>query len=326
MGMAQSGAKRLLVTGVSGLLGLNMAWLAKDHYEVTGVLSGERAVAVPGTTPFPVLAADLSRPGQVERVLDQSRPDFIVHCAALTNVDRCETYPDEAYQMNARVPGLLAQAAASNGTRLMHISTDAIFDGLRGDYTESDEPNPINVYARTKLEGERAVAAANPKAVIARVNFYGWSWQGSRSLSEYFFNNLSRRNPVYGFTDIVFSPLLVNDMVSILLRMLEGGLGGIYHVVSRESLTKYAFGCMLARSFGFDESLISPASYRVANLKAPRSPLLNLRSEKLANDLGETLPGQEPAMQQYAELYRQGYPQLIRSLLAAALVKPTLAG
>jgi dTDP-4-dehydrorhamnose reductase len=225
-------------------------------------------------------------------------------------------YPEEADRVNARLPGKLARAAAKNGVRLVHISTDAIFDGQRGNYAESDVPNPINVYARTKLDGERSVSESNPEALIARVIFYGWSWHGQRSLAEFFYNNLAGGMPVLGFTDLIFCPLLVNDMVEILLRMLERGLSGIYHVVSVESLSKFSFGRMLARHFGFDENLITPTSYKKANLRAPRSPLLNLRSEKLAVDLGETLPGQEVAMQRFVELFRQGYPHMLHSTLA----------
>lgn len=310
--------KRILVTGVSGLLGLNLAWLARDRFQVTGVLRGERAVAAPECTPFDVISADLTAPGRIEWVLEQSQPDIIIHCAALTDVDRCEMYPHEAQRTNTWLPGALARAAAQNGARLMHISTDAVFDGQRGDYTEDDAPNPINVYGRTKLEGERAVANANPDALIARVNFYGWSWQGQRSLAEYFYNNLSAGKQVFGFTDIVFCPLLVNDMVEILLRMLARGLKGVFHVVSSETLSKFAFGRMLARHFGFDENLISPASYKIAHLTAPRAPLLTLRGDKLAGSLGEALPGQEIEMQRFAELFHQAYPQELR----AALVKP----
>ncbi len=333
--------KRLLVTGVSGLLGLNLAWLTRDRFQVTGVLRGKRAVASAGAsaaaavacTPFEVLEADLTQPEEVERVLDRAQPDLIIHCAALTDVDLCERYPEEAWRTNAWLPGELAKAAAQRGTRLLHVSTDAVFDGKRGDYTESDPPSPINVYARTKVEGESAVAAATPDALIARVNFYGWSWQGQRSLAEYFYNNLSAGRRVFGFTDLVFCPLLVNDLVDILLSMLDGGLGtalgsdgrsrcpgGIYHVVSAEAQSKFAFGRMLARQFGLDESMISPASYKIANLAAPRSPLLNLRSEKLdgrlpPEDLALLRSGQEAAMRRFVELFRQGYPRALRSAL-----------
>ena len=94
----------------------------------------------------------------------------------------------------------------------MHVSTDAVFDGQAAATTEQDTPNPLSIYARTKLDGERGVAEANPDAIIARVNLYGWSLSGRRSLAEFFFNNLSAGKRVKGFTDVYFCPLLANDL------------------------------------------------------------------------------------------------------------------
>jgi dTDP-4-dehydrorhamnose reductase len=296
------------------LLGLNLACLAGEQYEVTGVLRGRHAMAAPGRTPFAVIPADLTVPGEAERVLDAVQPDVVVHCAALTSVDACEGHPEEAYQVNTRLPGLLARAVAHTGVRLVHISTDSVFDGLRGDYREEDQPNPVNVYARTKLEGERAVAQACPGAFIARVNFYGWSWQGTRSLAEFFYNNLTAGTPFFGYEDVFFCPLLVNDLVDILLRAAERRLEGLYHVVSSECLSKYTFAMLLAEKFGLDANLISPASYKNGGLKAARSPILTLRGEKLAGALGVPLPAQEPAMDRFFALLRDGYPQKLRAL------------
>lgn len=315
---------RLLVTGVSGLLGLNLAWLTAGRFEVTGVLRGERATAVPGRAPFQVIEADLAIPGQVERVLDLAQPDVVVHCAALTELDRCELYPEEAYRTNTQMPAMLARAVARCGARLLHISTDAVFDGARGGYTEEDAPNPINVYGRTKLEAERLVSEALPDALIARVNFYGWSWQGTRSLAEFFFNHFAAGLPFYGYNDVLFAPLLANDMVDIFLQMLDLRLSGVYHVVSSGYQSKYDFARLLAREFGYDESLVSPASFRVGSMKAPRSPRLNLCSDRLARVLGQDLPAQQPAMQRFAALYRQDYPRILRSMFVAP--DHTLAG
>lgn len=306
---------RLLVTGVSGLLGLNLAVQAADRFHVTGVMRGNRARPVPGV-PFDTILADLTEPQVLDRVVEQAAPDVIINCAAMTEVDYCEAHSEQAHRINSDLPGQIACLAARSGAKLLHISTDSVFDGLRGGYCEEDEPNPVNVYARTKLEGERAVAAADPNAIIARVNFYGWSWQGRRSLSEWFFLNLSQGKSIFGFADIVFSPLLVNDMIEILLRMIEKRLCGLYHVVSSESQSKFAFGRMLAREFGFDETLVSPVAYRDAGLKAVRSPLLNLHPDKLTRALGEELPGQEGSMRRYGELYRHGHPQFLRNLLS----------
>jgi dTDP-4-dehydrorhamnose reductase len=306
--------KRLLVTGVSGLLGSNMAVQAADRYEVFGVMRGGRALPAVNA-PFRTLLADLVRPGEVERVLDEVQPEIIIHSAALTHVDQCELHPEEAYAANADLPRRLALAARERGARLLHVSTDAVFDGERGSYTEEDQPNPINIYARTKLAGERFVADANSDALIARVIFYGWSWQGQRSLAEFFFRSLSAGIPVTGFSDVIFCPLLVNDMIEIFLRMVERGLNGLYHVVSAECQTKYGFALMLARQFGFNEQLISPAPYHSAGLKALRSPNLTLSTAKLARALGEELPIQVPAMERFHALYCQGYPQSLRSML-----------
>lgn len=317
--------KRILVTGASGLLGLNLALQAASQFEVWGVLRNERLASHTGKPlPFHPLYVDLTRPGQVEHVLAVAQPDAVIHCAAMTEVDFCEAYPVEAHLINVQVPKLLGQATARLGIGLLHISTDAVFDGMYGDYNESDPPNPLNIYGKSKLSGERVVSDENPDALIARVNFYGWSWQGRRSLAEFFYQQLAAGTPIHGFTDLVFCPLLVNDLTEILLRMLRLELRGLYHVVSAESQTKYDFGQMLARQFGFNEQLITPSLYKTANLRAPRAPLLTLSSNKLAQALGESLPGQVDAMQRFYQLACQGYPQTLQTVFVAA--NRTLAG
>ncbi len=181
------------------------------------------------------------------KVFDQVQPDWVIHCAALANLDECEDDPAFAEMMNSELPGVVAKATRGKA-RLVHISTDAVFDGTQGDYTEEDEPNPHNVYSRTKLAGEWAVMEANPDAMIARVNLFGWSLKGKRSLSEWFFYNMQAGKPVKGFTDVTFCPLLVNDIAGILLDMLGKNLSGLYHLVGSKCISKYDFG-KVSRSY-----------------------------------------------------------------------------
>lgn len=300
---------RILVTGASGLLGLNLALEAAREHTVFATVNRNTL----NTSAFSVLQVDLLAPGAVERLLDQTQPEWVIHCAALANLDACEANPALAEQLNTELPRKLAVYVAKGGARLVHVSTDAIFDGQRGDYSEEDSPNPLGVYAQTKLGGERAVTGANPDAIIARVNFYGWSLTGKRSLSEFFFYNLQAGKPVLGFTDVYFCPLLTNDLAHILIKMLEKGLGGIYHVVSSECISKYNFGVALAHKFGLDEDLISPSSVVQAGWKAARSPTLTLRTEKLSRALGNSLPGLSPGLERFYTLYQQGYPQMLKS-------------
>ncbi len=231
----------------------------------------------------------------------------------MANIDQAETQPELAQRINAELPGEIAGEMRKTGGMMVHISTDSVFDGQRGNYTETDEPNPINVYARTKLAGEQAVLQANPDAIVARVNFYGWSLSGKRSLAEIFFNNLSAGKRMYGFTDVYFCPLQVNILGEILLEMAERQLKGLFHVVSSEALTKYDFGVRVAHLFGLDKSLIQPVSWQEAGLQAARSPKLTLNSDKLAGALGRVLPAQEPGLRRFLSLYREGVQAQIRS-------------
>jgi dTDP-4-dehydrorhamnose reductase len=313
---------RILVTGASGLVGINLALEAAQNGPGTTEGRGGAGAVVFGTAhrstirtdAFHVIQTDLLAPGELERVLDQTQPEWVINCAALAVIDACEADPELAYRMNVELPGKLAETVARGGARLVHLSTDAVFDGKRGDYTEADQPNPQGVYARTKLESERAVAQADPQAIIARVNLFGWSLSGKRSLAEFFFYNLQAGKQVMGFTDVIFCPLLVNDLAEILLKMLAAGLSGLYHVVSSECWSKYDFGVALAERFELDASLIRPSLLEESGLLAARSPNLSLRSDKLAAALGQKSPGIQPALDRFYSLYQQGYPQLLKRM------------
>ncbi len=309
---------RILITGASGLLGINLAVELAQRHNVFGVVNQHRFD--PGAVPFQVIQSDLLAQGAVEQALDASQPDWVIHCAALANLDACEADPLRAAQLNTELPGRLAENVARGGARgskvrLVHISTDSVFDGQRGGYTEEDAPNPPGVYSQTKLAGEQAVAAADPSAVIARVNLFGWGITGKRSLAEFFFNNLSAGKSVMGFTDVIFCPILANDMAWVLEKMLAKGLTGLYHLVGADCLSKYAFGVALARKFDLDESLIQPATLKQGGLRAARSPNLSLSTEKLVRALGEPLPGLSTGLEHLYTLYQQGYPHWLRSLL-----------
>jgi dTDP-4-dehydrorhamnose reductase len=306
---------RILITGASGLLGLNVALEAAQQHTVFGQVHSNPIA----TDAFTVLITDLLQPGSVERLYAQTQPDWVIHCAALANVDACEQNPQLARELNTELPRKLAYLCRKGGARLLHVSTDAVFDGQTGEYQETDPPNPLGIYARTKLEAEYAVSEANPGAVIARVNLFGWSLKGKRSLAEFFFNNLLVGRQVMGFSDVFFCPLLVNDIAGIFFRMLGKGLSGIFHVLSSNSISKYHFGLAIAHQFGFDPGLIHPIEVNDAGLQAARSPNLTLRVDKLTSHLGEDLPTVSTGIDRFYTLYQQGYPQTIQSLAESAL-------
>ena len=302
---------KILLTGASGLLGLNLA-MAVDgkKHQVFGVAN---------TTPmrwvgFKSIQAELTEDGALDRLLDEYTPEVIIHCAAIANVDDCETKPELAAEVNSRLPGKIAALAASRKIKMVQISTDAVFDGEKGNYLETDTPHPLSVYASTKLAGEQAVLAANPQALVARVNFYGWSVTGKRSLAEWFVNALSSGQQVQGFTDIHICPMMVLDLADTLMEAIQLDLSGLYHMVGPEPMSKYNFGLAIARKFGFNPELVKPASVLEGGLKAARSPNLTLNTGKLTAALQHDLPTFDSGLQKFYDQYRRGFPQFIQSL------------
>jgi dTDP-4-dehydrorhamnose reductase len=299
---------KLLITGASGLLGINLALEAMREHEVIGIDRGKLKSA-----PFPVKKTNFFNTNAFEPMLDSTQPDWVINCAALANLEECEKFPNQAKILNINLPRELATTCAKRNIKFIHLSTDAVFDGTKeGAYSEEDTPNPQGVYSQTKLDGEYAVLEANPQAIIARVNFFGWSLGGRRSLGEFFVNNLSEGRNVNGFTDVIFCPMWVNHLSQTLIEMLEKNLHGLYHVVGAQAMNKYQFGVEVARKFGLRESLIVPQSVEKSGLTAKRSHNLWLSVHKLSTDLGREIPEFSTGLDGFYTQHQQGYPQKIR--------------
>lgn len=305
---------RILITGAGGLLGVNLALEAAKRYQVIGVLHAQR-LHEPG---FETIEADLLQGDQLTRALDEARPDWVINCAALADLDKCEQQPQLAQQLNAGLPGALATETARRGLRFLHVSTDAVYDGSKGDYREEDAPAPISVYGRTKRLGELAVRGAYLKAIIVRPNLFGWSVSGQRSLAEFFYNNLFAGISVKGFTDRLFCPLHVCDLATIILELLEKDLNGHYHVVSSDPISKYDFGLAIANRFALDANLIKPTSAASSGAAAPRSPNLTLNTAKVTKVLGRRMPTVAAGIERLYEQYQSGY----RAKLLAVAATP----
>ena len=304
----------LVVTGASGLLGLNLSLVATSlGYDVTGLVHS----TLIKETPFAVEHVNLLQVDTALQLLETIKPDAIIHCAAIADLNYAEQHPELAQKMNGYIPGILAKAALQWEVPFIHISTDAVFDGEKGDYSELDVTNPLSVYAKTKLAGEQAVMDQNPSAVVARVVFFGWSLRGDRSLSEFFFNNLKDSHQVRGFIDTFFCPLYVEHLAEVLLEILNAGLSGLYHVVSSQSLSKYDFGIKIARTFGFDPGLIEPVQRSQGPDEAKRASNLVLRSDKLMADLGHEPPSVDDGIERMYQRWQQGYPEKLQRYQAA---------
>ena len=275
---------RILVTGGSGLLGATLIYLGRTEHTVMGCSLRTRLRA----DRFQATQFDLRDGASFRKVTDHFKPDWICHTAALTDVDLCEKSPTLAQQQNVDVSVIVAQEAVRLGARLLHISTDAVFDGTSSFSKESDATGPVNHYALTKLKGEEAVLATLPAALVVRTNFYGWNAQPKQSLAEWMLAQMRAGVPIPAWEDVTFTPLFAGDLARILLRMMELEVQGLFNVAGAERLSKFAFGLAVAKTWNLDTDLVVPT--RIGGLDANRPQDTSLCTAKLVAEIGEAPP------------------------------------
>lgn len=284
------------MTGAGGFLGSNIGhWL--DGKAVRVGLA--RTPKVQGSLDR-LLQVDLRDAPTVLAAVREVRPDVIVHAAALADHGTCQADPVVAQALNVDAARTVAEAARAVGARLIHISTDAVFDGRRGNYRETDEPNPFSVYGQTKLLGEQRVLDAYPSATVARTNFFGWSPSGKRSILEFFVNSLRSGTHVSGFTDFVVTSLYVRHLAALLFEIAATEHHGLLHVTSADPLSKYDFGVAVAKRFGLDPRLIDPVSGTAGPDGISRKRDLSLDTGLLRALLGHEIPTQSEGIDQAA--------------------------
>jgi len=222
---------------------------------------------------------DITDEKQVIDCFHDVKPSVVINCAANTNIDFLERNTSTAYSINGEGVRNLAVACERSNVRLVHISTDGIFDGISGNYTEEDKPNPINVYGKSKIIGEENIIKNCLNHVIVRTNFYGNHSQG-KSLFNNILSKLKNREQFTGFDDVIFSPLEVSNLSDLISDVTFSNYRGILNLSSNESISKYQFCCKMAEVFGFDSNLIKRGSIDNAGFIAKRPKNTSLNNSK----------------------------------------------
>lgn len=290
-----SDPKRLLITGIAGFLGQHLARVVHGAgYKVVGVVRSTRST--------PDMAAcvrtDLAEPGAARDVVEQVSPDAVVHCAANARTNDCERFPEIAERDNVLATDLLARACADHPTPipLVVCSTDLVFDGQRpgGMYDEDDEPNPINVYGRSKLAMERRLREMGSHAVIARLPLlFGppATDDAPGCFLSAWVEHLRKREELLLFTDEWRTPLSARDAARGLLACLEHGQPGeMYHVPGAERVDRLELGRRFARfaaePLRFDAGLMRPGVQADVPMAAPRARDVSLNGSRAKSVLG----------------------------------------
>jgi dTDP-4-dehydrorhamnose reductase len=291
---------RLLITGASGFLGWNLLLHSRERYEVVGTYSSHPPPDGMGR----FLRLDLRDPEATERVIRETAPAIVIHAAAITSPALCMSQPDLARDVNLRGTVNIIHAVREIDARLLYTSTDRVFDGRRGWYTEEDTPAPLGCYEANKLAGEREIRKTIPGAVIVRLPLlYGPKSPSHGSFLEWMFDAFRNRTPLELFIDQFRTPLYAEDAARAIGLLLEKPeLSGLFHLGGPERISRCDFGYRMAEIFGFDKGVIRPA--RMTDKKdIPPTPVdVSLNSDKVFRAVGFRGRGVNEGLQAYKRI------------------------
>lgn len=256
---------RLLITGSSGLIGRQFCLEAiRMGYEVYAT---EHETNVDAGIPVKFDLLDVS---SIESAYEKSKPDVVIHMAALTDVDLCERNPELAFRMNSDATTHIALQAKRNGAFLIYISTDYVFDGEKGMYRETDDPKPINVYGLSKLRGEIAVKEfANEWCIVRLSTPYGIH-NRKKTFPEYVATKLIKGEKVKVAYDQFTSPTYVPNFCKMLLEVVERCIQGVLHLSGSTRASRLDVAVKVAELLNLDKTLIEPTSISELKLDAKR--------------------------------------------------------
>lgn len=225
------------------------------------------------------LMLDITDGEKLLKTVFELKPQAIIHTAAYTDVDGCEANKELAWRVNAEATRNIAEASAENGSHMVYVSTDYVFDGEKGLYLEEDQPNPVNYYGFTKLKGEEFVKKHAWEWCIARTSVvYGWSLTGKLNFATWVINSLKQGREVKALTDQYVSPTLNTNLAEMLLEISERKITEVLHTAGATRVSRHEYALKLAEAFSLEKELVKPATMREIPWKArrPRDSSLNI--------------------------------------------------
>ncbi|MBK7228220.1 MAG: dTDP-4-dehydrorhamnose reductase [Ignavibacteriales bacterium] len=277
--------KRILVVGANGMLGQRVLELysSNNDFELLATSVEDKLVF----ENIDYVQSDISNRNEIKKAIYDFCPDFIINAAAYTNVDKSESERELTWKINVKGVEYLSDAARVLDSHLIHISTDYIFDGKDGPYTENDIPNPLGYYARTKLASENTLKISGSRNTILRTNvLYGTAKFSRPDFVKWVVDSLRAKKEIRIVDDQINNPTFIDDLVQGINKVVELRKEGIYNIGGDEFLSRYDFTIMIAEFFKLDKSLIKRIKTEDLNQPARRPLKSGLITIKAQSELG----------------------------------------
>ena len=270
--------KKILVTGAFGQLGTSLCEVLSNK----SILATGRIITT--TEKYRSVELDITNQKNVEELIHNYKPDIIIHLAAMTDVDGCEKDPEIAFDINVRATENLLKNFRG---KFIYISTDYVFDGEEGPYSEDDKVNPVSVYGKTKLYGESLIKESDIDWVILRSNIiFSYNDRTKASFVNWVVDSLKRKQIITVVNDQWNNPTWTNDLANVISMIIEKNISGLYHYGGGDFLNRLEFAKMIASVFNLDRELIHPITTPELNWLAQRPLKSGLYTNKIELDLG----------------------------------------
>jgi dTDP-4-dehydrorhamnose reductase len=276
---------RILIIGSNGMLGQRLVDFFRGDNKIELKCASAEDESVHSGIDYTQI--DIRQKNKVRELILGFFPDFVINTAAYTNVDKSESEKETAWKINVNGTENIALYSWTIDAHLIHISSDYIFDGKNGPYSELDKPNPVGYYGRTKLAGENSIRSSGVRYTILRTNIlYGAARYGRPDFVKWVIDSLTAGDQIRIVTDQFGNPTYLDDLVSAINRVIEFKKEGIYNIGGKEILSRYEFTKRIAKSFGLDEKLIFPVLTGELNQAAQRPLKSGLITIKAETELG----------------------------------------
>ena len=267
--------KKLLVTGASGFLGWNLCTRAKQEWEVYGTYFS-KAIEIPDVT---LVKADLRDFQEIKRLFQEIQPAGVIHTAAQSNPNFCQTYPDEAHPINVTASCNLAGLSADYSIPCVFTSTDLVFDGFNAPYRETDSVCPVSHYGEQKVMAEQGMLERYPRVAVCRMPLMFGLANGANSFIQPFIKVLREGKELSLFTDEFRTPVSGQTAADGLLLALEK-VEGLLHLGGKERISRYEFGRLLADVLELPQKRLKTCQQKDVPMAAPRPADVSLDSSK----------------------------------------------
>lgn len=277
--------EKILIIGSNGMLGQRLVEHVHNLDEYELITASYEANSYFDYADY--TSIDISNETAVKELIKNTNPNYIVNTAAYTNVDKSEVEKEVAKGINVLGVKYIAQAAKEIGAHFVHISSDYVFNGNNGPYSEEDSTDPVGYYGLTKLYGEKEIINALKKYSIIRTNvLYGPAKFGRPDFVKWVYSSLKDKKQIKIVTDQINNPTYIDDLVSAIYSLIEKNIYGIYNIGGKEFLNRYEFTLKIADFFGLDKELITAIKTEELNQMAKRPLKSGLITKKAETDFG----------------------------------------